>query len=77
MDCFADNSRHVVGDFNEVYYDPNDFIDLHLNNIKIFLKNIQVMFHFGINNLNMLKCGRKRCYGRQFSINFTREKMLK
>ena len=27
MDCFADNSRHVVGDFNEVYYEPNDFID--------------------------------------------------
>lgn len=34
MDCFADNSRHVVGDFNEVYYEPNEFIDQHLNYIK-------------------------------------------
>jgi hypothetical protein len=34
MDCFADNSRHVVGDFNEVYYEPNKIIDLDLNYIK-------------------------------------------
>src|SRR5215208_4766574 len=34
MDCFADNSRRVVGDFNEVYYEPNEFIDLYLNYIK-------------------------------------------
>jgi hypothetical protein len=34
MDCFADNSRHIVGDFNEVYYKPNEFIDSYLNYIK-------------------------------------------
>lgn len=34
MNCFADNSRHVVGDFNEVYYEPNEFIDLDINSIK-------------------------------------------
>ncbi len=35
MDCFADNSRHVIGDFNEIFYEPNEFIDRYLNHIKI------------------------------------------
>jgi hypothetical protein len=40
MDCFADNSRHVVGDFNEVYCEPNKIIDLNLN----YIKNIEYRY---------------------------------
>ena len=25
---------HVIGDFNEIYYEPNEFIDRYLNYIK-------------------------------------------
>ena len=27
INCFADNSRNVLGNFNEIYYEPNEFID--------------------------------------------------
>jgi hypothetical protein len=34
INCFADNSRKVVANFNEIYYDPIDFIDRNLRIIK-------------------------------------------
>jgi hypothetical protein len=33
MDCFADNTRQVVGSFNEDYYTPNEVIDFRINNL--------------------------------------------
>ncbi len=34
VDCFADNSRNVIGNFNETFFEPNDYIDRSLNVIK-------------------------------------------
>jgi hypothetical protein len=33
MDCFADNTRQVVGSFDEDYYTPNDVIDFRIENL--------------------------------------------
>ena len=40
INCFADNSRNVLGNFNEIYYEPNEFIDRSLN----IIKNIPVEY---------------------------------
>ncbi len=34
LDCFADNSREVVGDFNEVYWTPQELIDARINQLQ-------------------------------------------
>jgi hypothetical protein len=34
IDCFADNSRNVIGNFNETFFEPNDYINRSLSVIK-------------------------------------------
>lgn len=34
MNCFTDNTRNVVGNFNEIYFEPTEYIDRNLNIIK-------------------------------------------
>jgi len=34
VDCFSDNSRRVIGDFNEKYIEPDAYIDQRLKSIK-------------------------------------------
>ena len=34
INCFADNSRNVIGNFNETFFEPNDYINRSLSVIK-------------------------------------------
>jgi hypothetical protein len=34
IDCFMDESRHVVEDFDDVYESPEDYIDRHIQNLE-------------------------------------------
>ena len=57
MDCFTDNSRKVVENFNEIYYEPSEFIDNSLNIIKNIPEEYANFIPLGIINQNMLKYG--------------------
>ena len=34
VDCFTDNTRKVIENFNEIYYTPSEYIDIVLRHIK-------------------------------------------
>ena len=39
VDCFTDNSRKVIEDFNEIYYSPSEYIDGYLTPLKNISEN--------------------------------------
>ena len=72
IDCFADNSREVIGDINEVYLTPQALIDSRINRLQ---KNRWGLYRLHTQMVQPTQVcwglAREGCNGRHVPIDFT------